>query len=84
MKNQLTDIKGAAKILKCSVQQIYLLEQRENNPLPVHHPTMKSFVKVYNGKSVFQLMEIPEEFRGARRPKKIYFVDELTKWLQSQ
>ena len=81
---ELTDIAGAAKELKCSVQQIYLLEQREHNPLPVHYPTMKSFVKVYNGKNTFELVEIPEHLIGGRRPKKVYFIEELKKWLLSQ
>ena len=83
---ELTDIKGAAKILKCSVQQIYLLEQRENNPLPVHKPIngLKGFVKVSTGANVSDLIEIPEKLRGGRRPKKVYFVDELKKWLNAQ
>jgi hypothetical protein len=83
-KNTMTDIGGASKILRCSVQQIYLLEQRSNDPLPVHYPTMKSFIKVYSGRNVFELLDIPENLIGGRRPKKIYFKEELRKWLENQ
>jgi hypothetical protein len=45
---------------------------------------MKSFVKVLDDDGDSQLMEIPEKLRGGRRPKKVYFVDELKSWLKSQ
>ena len=77
---ELTDIKGAAKVLRCSVQQIYLLEQRENNPLPVHYPKVKGFVTDTAG----ELIEIPDKLSGGRRPKKVYFVKELKEWLKNQ
>ena len=84
MKTDLTDITGAAKLLRCSVQQIYLLEKREHNPLPVHYPTMKSFVKVKAGNNVSELLEIPDNLIGGRRPKKVYFKKELREWLNNQ